>query len=466
MRLALLTALTLTAFPAAAEDAWQSLPAPIDNGAIITTDPLRGFFGFEGGSVAPVARPMTEHYFRVAWAAIEPSQDVYDFAAIDRVLATLGPGERIAFGVMPLDTCCSRPDGLDIPAYLKDRLTKGFWIDADAGSAARHAYVPDWNDPYYLERWRALWTAIGKHYDGDPRVAWVDLRGYGNWGEGHLAGAGAYHWSQIPYDDPKVNTAGARPGTQESRFAIVDAIAAALPHTRLIAMTDDKEVLLHALRLSPAIGMKRDSWGARWFESLVPENMNADDRALILDRWKTAPFLVESYGWKLVFEAGYDGIVKQIADYHVSAIGNGNFNVGKWSDLDSDQQTALVRSADISGYRYVPSAVRYRTTAACPLEVDIDWQNHGVAPAYEPWSVRLWLKPAHGPEMPGSTTQDLPAILPGETQTSDTCFGPAAGRGGELLVQVASPDGRRTLVLPLDRTDGNNRYGLGAIDLK
>ncbi len=441
-----------------AEETWKTLTLQ-PTGAVIDSNPMQGFYGWEGPGIVPTATPSTEHYFRVTWAEIEPREGVYDFSRLDQALAKAGPAGRIAFGVMTMDTCCSQPDGVDVPSYLKDRPSKGFWIDGDASSKASHVFVPDWNDPFFLTRWQALWAAIGARYDGDARIAWVDLRGYGNWGEGHLAGANAYHWSQIPYNDPKVNVKDAQPGTEASRFAIVDAIANALPNTRLISMTDDKAVLVHALKLTRAlpVGMKRDSWGSLWFASgFAPDTMSAEDRAFVLDRWKTAPLVVESYGWTKVFEAGLDGITGQIEAYHVSAIGNGGFNVNTWGQLSKEQQAALIKAGNRAGYRYVPATVRWRSTVSCPLEVAIEWRNDGVAPAYDSWQIEVSATDGD------ASSVALPMILPGETQTTNSCL--KFGRSPLRLRVSDARNSLRVMTLPLAEGDAKTGYSLGRLD--
>ncbi len=467
-----LAGLMLMAAPSWAQDGWTTLATPADNGAVIDTNPMQGFYDWIDAGIVPVSRPATDHYTRFTWAELEPREGVYDFSPLEKALAALGPKGRLAFGVMPMDTCCSQT-GVDVPAYLKDKMARGWWIKADPGNWTHVAetYVPDWNDPYYIERWRQLWQAIGAKYNGDPRIAWVDLRGYGNWGEGHIAGASAYQDTHFPYGDTAANTHGAAPGTLETRLAIADAIADALPDTQLLSMTDDKDMLLHALRRPQRvpIGMRRDSWGSLWFENYAQGDLAPEDRALILDRWKTAPFVVESYGWTKVFEAGDDGIVRQIATHHVSAIGNGNFSVHAWSDLSRDHQTALIQSGAVAGYRYLPAAVRVKSSGDCPLDVAIDWRNNGVAPAYDPWRVRLWIKA--GGAMKPLTVQsedNLPRLLPGEPQTVVACYsrpGDVAAGRYDLYVQLADPRSPRTMALPLDGGDGDDRYPLGTASI-
>lgn len=457
----------LLATPALGQ-AWQTLsPPPLNDSAVLLSNPMRGFYGWHGG-IIPLTKPSTEGYQRFSWTDLEPREGGYDFSKIDQTMAHMAASDRLAFGILMMDTCCSAHNGRDVPDYLMAKMPKGFWIKADPGNYGHveSVYVPDWNSPYLIERWQKLFSALGKRFNGDPRIAWVDLRGYGNWGEGHLAGANAYHWTQFPYDDPTVNLHGAERGTLASRLAIVDAVIDAFPTTQRIAMTDDKDVLIHALKRSQAIGMRRDSWGANMFGESLLGDLTGADRDLVLTRWQTAPFIVESYGWEKVFEAGLDGIVKQVETYHISAIGNGNFNVQQWSDLPAEKQNALMQSGNRAGYRYAPVSLAYRQTVACPLEVKLGWRNNGVAPSYEPWRVHIQLFAPEGGQI-ASTDSNLPKVMPGETITDEVCFRQVPAGAYNIRLQLVDPNGSgRTMQLPLKGRVSQDIYTLGTLTVR
>ncbi|MDR3438728.1 hypothetical protein [Telmatospirillum sp.] len=456
---------------------WREMALPKAEATPVANNPLKGFYTWYGDDIVP-GPAASEHYFRLAWADIEPREGEYDFSELERALAKLAPGRRIAFGIMPLNTCCSTHHGLDVPADMPTHLAKSFWIKADPvpGRLGGQTYVPDWNDPHYIEQFAKLYAAIGRHFDGDRRIAWIDVRSYGNWGEGHLGGARGYQSGRIPYDDPSVNIHGATPGTLATRLALADAIAKALPHTRLLAMSDDSEVLVHLLKLPTdiPIGIRRDSWGARQFEmGLLPASLSEGDARLVEERWKTAPFVVESYGASKVFEAGWKGIVEQIESQHVSAIGNGNFNVRRWADLPPGAQAALTRAGVRAGYTYELTGIRYRleSEADCTLAVVLSWQNAGIAPPYEAWRTELWLKPVDAGVRPvGPVTVDLPRLMPvGEAQAKPACFvlpEAYAGLDMRLWLRVVDATGNRTMQLPLIDKDALGDYGLGSLKLQ
>lgn len=449
---------------------WVVMPLPVVTSNPILSNPLKGFYGWYSVDTVPINPPATDHYFRFSWSDLETGEGVYDFSVIENELKKFQAHDRIAFGIMPLNTCCSG-SGLDVPKYLADHLAKGFWIKADPNNSGGIAksYVPDWNDPYYLERWDQLLQALGQKYNNSPKIAWVDLRGYGNWGEGHVAGAMAYPSTEIPYADGTVNIHGAKPGSLETKKSIIRSIVKAFPDTQLLAMTDQKDVLIDTLKLSPNIGLRRDSWGSKWFsEDLVPKNISKSDKALLLNRWKTAPFIVENHGWAKVFEAGLTGITDQIKTYHVSAIGNGNFNVQTYSQLTPKQQQALRNAANAAGYRYAPMNVRVRRTNFCSSEIEVSIRNDGVAPAYEPWSIKVILISSDGSIQAEVISKNaLPKILPKESITETVCVEKTAETGAFALeLQVVDPrNAARTMILPIEGGDEHNRYKIGQITI-
>ena len=49
------------------------------------------------------------------------------------------------------------------------------------------ATVPVWDDPVYLQAAKDFGTALAKKYDGDPRIEYIDIRSFGEWGEWHAS---------------------------------------------------------------------------------------------------------------------------------------------------------------------------------------------------------------------------------------------------------------------------------------
>jgi hypothetical protein len=129
-------------------------------------------------------------YHRFAWADFEPREGEFDWSKLDAQLAAWGAlGKQFAFGVMGASSHSKTP--YVTPKWVFDAGAKVRLIDMQtlanpyAGVPGVKA-VPEFNDPIYLAKLEAFLTALAKHCDGDPRIAFIDVRSYGNWGEGHM----------------------------------------------------------------------------------------------------------------------------------------------------------------------------------------------------------------------------------------------------------------------------------------
>jgi len=350
-------------------------------------NPLRGFFSWYNQSIVPLNGIPTESYMRFSWMQLERGEGEYDFSVIDNNLSKLEPGQRLAFGVMALNTCCGAPNGIEVPNYIVQKPGKAF----STYFHGKKIFIPDWNDPYFLDRVEKLFQALGKRYNGDPRIAWVEIRMYGDWGEWHLGNL------SDSYSNIIINKLYAKPATLISKERIILAQIAPFSKTQLLMMTADSEALLFALRQQTniPIGMRRDSWGSVQFErDFFNPGTSEGDKKLILERWKMAPFIIETYGGDKSFEVGAGGIVKQVVDYHVSAIANGGF-VGKipWDTFSAEQKQALILSGLKAGYNLKIINVDYTKSISSKqlFSIDSKWFNSGSAPVYEKWKVQFQL---------------------------------------------------------------------------
>jgi len=224
------------------------------------TNPLRGLYAWQGTQYAPV--PAADAYQRFSWRALEPSLGRYDFSAIDQALAAAkAQGRKFGLRVMALRS----GRGAYVPDYVMGHGL-GYWYSFRTksqqgcypvhGGAGCDTYVPDWNDQFLQERAAQLFAALGRRYDGDPRLSFVDVGLYGDFGEWHMSGF------------PKVGPRGSQPITPESEARFIDVQARAFPHKLLLMGTDDEGALAYALSHWPRMGLRRDSLGSPLFDDL------------------------------------------------------------------------------------------------------------------------------------------------------------------------------------------------------
>jgi hypothetical protein len=361
---------------------------------------------------------------------------MYDFSSIDSALSSLPAGQRFGFRVMANNYCYSGfSDGRDIPEYLT-MTGKGWTAPVSASncsSSQTQVYVPDWNDSGFLLGVQNLMKALGAKYNQDPRIAWVDIGIFGDWGEWHI--------SEYPYCDSTYNTQQAWMATEASLQTIINAHVQAFPNKQLVISTTpyvtpdtNSPILMYALGLSPPIGLRKDSWGSTWWNtswnlwavttgsitmggscptSYSALAMSADQLNQIMSRWQTAPVAVESYGGSDSFQVGEQGLVAQIQDCHAACIENGSWE-GPWSSISAGNQQGLIDSGLAAGYRLYPSSISVTQSSNTSLALSATWQNLGASPTYDTWKVAWsFVNPSDGLVLFSTTSSiDLRQVMP------------------------------------------------------
>ncbi len=384
---------------------WERGPVHTWSPTESTDDPansLRGqyrWFPADHPAGVPDGTPAVDAYQRLAWAELEPSPGSYDFSKIDTALkATQGTSSRFAFRVMAVCQACSAPT---LPDYLRSASTSWQAPLPDGGSVV----LPDWNDASFQAAWRRLMSELGTRYDQDPRVAFIDVGGYGNWGEGH----------NYPY-------AGAYPGPQGQREAsvasystMVRAVTDAFPTARVVLAPPQLgdatgttqqdpswQALDQALTARRDLGLRNDCLGggdvqAPALASLrkaqeLSEAAARDPLDTPLGRWKAAPFVTEwcdniaPSGGAADSGGGFGQGADQVPDLHVSLVSNGNFQ-GSYGDYASADQQAFVRASRAAGFRYRVPTVSALAEPSRDVALTIEWANDGSAPTYDVWNI-------------------------------------------------------------------------------
>ena len=345
-------------------------------------------------------------YTRFEWGQIETGEKIYDFTYFDAVCTkAISKKQHFSFGVMSLCTSCSVQyvDGAKLiyPKYvhnlmqkevIKDWLYKGTWI-------------PNWNSEHFLSAWEDLLKALNNHLQNTTIegvslfkiINYIDIRGYGNWGE----------WHSFPYknEEPIAN----KP-TVSSLLRIINAHKNAFSKFRLVAMSDAFETknwgnipeevgyyLLTAQNSAGQFGWRRDNWGdpAIWFRDKLENNNNfyneVSFKNLIMNKWKYAPIVGEPSSCCTIDGGNcqYWELESQIKRYHASSFGNGNIELCSLDCVKSNIRAA----SKASGYRIVLESgnVKHETKGRV-LQINLKWKNIGIAPTYKNWNIYFQLK--------------------------------------------------------------------------
>lgn len=362
----------------------------------------------------------------LTWDKMETSRGVYDFTVIDQYFRDAIPKkQKVGICIITQwpdrDLSGVRYDGYisSYPEYVHDLMQSEATNSRDY--VRSNTWVPNYNSPNYLARYEALMLAIANHintasYQGVPYkhvLSYVDMGGYGSWGE----------WNQVGiHDNPGDYPAGRQP-TYQSLNRIIDAHITAFPDHQIMMNTlalDGRtypnvwvpiETGYHALMASNnfgKLGLSKKSWGwpTSWFTSQILDEsphvyngMRFDTAAA--NRWKYAPINGEGPNGGTAIsddENGFNNNVfmgllpNQVRRYHISQLGNGNF---------AGEQNQGVRGRDslrlawkTMGYRIELEAGQMTSVVAPgqPMSVTLNWRNVGIAPVYELWDVTYELQ--------------------------------------------------------------------------
>jgi hypothetical protein len=342
-------------------------------------------------------------YHRFVWTRLEgPAQGSYNWTYFDNLVNdAIKKGQKLSFGIMS-----DYPDGFSgvglasydgamsaYPKYLHDLMQSEPVKDWKARSGT---WVPNYNSPHYHARLLALHKALDLHIKekGWQRVIqFVDVRGFGSWGEWNSSGI-VTDINQYP--------SGTFP-TVASFKKIIDAHTEGFPDYPLVAMiaafdgqwlrntwipAEIGHYILTTKNKWGLLGWRRDQWGAtdQYLKDYLENNNRSFNgvvlKNLIMERWKYAPIT----GEPMPSGNSMTDLVRQIKLYHATSFGEGNYGNVSGSTLVNNIREA----ANIAGYRLQVTSGSF--TTGKNGNITVTWENTGVAPTYENWEVIYELK--------------------------------------------------------------------------
>lgn len=131
------------------------------------------------------------------WSDLHKGEGVYDWTELDELLAALAEHNMgYALRVFPYSTSFIRANDTPTenydwtPKFVYEKGAKNIKATVKGNSlleSGTQAQVPVWDDAVYLKYAKEFATALAKKYDGDPRIEYIDIRTFGEWGEWHVS---------------------------------------------------------------------------------------------------------------------------------------------------------------------------------------------------------------------------------------------------------------------------------------
>ena len=136
------------------------------------------------------------------WNKLNPAKGVYDWSELEELLDALSAHNMgYALRVFPYSPSFIRDDGTPeenydwTPKYVYEEGAKK--ITARYKDNNANAAVPVWDDSVYLHYAKEFATALAAKYDGDPRIEYIDVRSFGEWGEWHVSNLDGSHMPSV-----------------------------------------------------------------------------------------------------------------------------------------------------------------------------------------------------------------------------------------------------------------------------
>ena len=292
-------------------------------------------------------------------------------------------------------------------------------------------HTPDYEDPRLREALKNFIAALGARYDGDPRIGFITAGLLGTWGE----------WHCYPHTEWFAS--------KTVQAEVMDAYETAFKKTPvLLRYPAGENDYAHAANGHRKFGYHDDSfaWATldtgrkdeEWF--YLAALRNAGPAAM--ERWKAAPIggEIRPELWPCLWKKegckeGQD-LSRCVRETHATWL----METSTSRPLAPEERERALAAARSLGYELqivkATAALQART-----LEVSVTITNHGVAPFYAGWPVRVLAVDSAGVESGGELPFSLKALLPAasDTQAVKLDLGKLAAGEIKLLVGISNP---------------------------
>ncbi|WP_160295964.1 DUF4832 domain-containing protein [Aliterella atlantica] len=407
---------------------------------------------------------MNHLYLRLAWSYLEPQEEKFNWALIDDVINKwTAKGYSISFCITAKETGIS----FATPEWVKNAGAKGAYYPI----WGVNAWEPDYGDPIFLAKLENFHRAFAARYDGKPWLEYVHIGSYGDWGEGHTSFSSQ---KSFPVDVLKKHIDIHKKYYPKSTLAIADGW--------VNDRRDDLGNLLKDYILQNDITFKDDSVNVDYYVNAYSSTYSVQSPDLFDRVYSSKPAILELQHYGMQKQEnnwiGANGSVKggtllqgAIDVSHATFVGYHGY-ANEWLQ---DNPTLAAKLANKMGYWY------FLKSAALPTSITrgnnttfkLKWENHGVAPAYHSYKLKLALKGTNGTYTQYLTESNNKCWLPGTTtEETYTVNVPRSLVAGKYNVTIALVEEKNNTTIPIelalqDRIKGSdNFYKIASIDVK
>ncbi|BAU66434.1 hypothetical protein STA3757_38390 [Stanieria sp. NIES-3757] len=407
---------------------------------------------------------MNHLYLRLAWSYLEPEEGKFNWAVIDNVINKwTAKGYSISFRITAKETSIAYAT----PEWVKNAGAKGEYYNA----WGVNAWEPDYGNPIFLAKLENFHKAFAARYDGKPWVEYVDIGSYGDWGEGHTSFSSQRSFS---VDVLKKHIDIYKKYYLKSTLVI--------PDGWVNDRRDNKGYQLRDYILQNKITFRDDSVNVSYYVDKFPLTYSVQSPELFDQVFRYKPAILELQHYHLQKKdndwIGIDGSIKggellkgAVDISHATFVGYHGY-ADEWL---KENPTWARKLANKMGYWYfiksaeIPNSMMKGSSQNFKLK----WENHGVAPAYYRYKLKLKLRGINGTYTQYLTESNNKFWLPGTTiEETYSVNVPETLAAGKYKVAIALVEERNNTKRPIelafnDKLKGSDGfYEIGSINIK
>ena len=304
-------------------------------------------------------------YHRLSWKQLEPVEGKYEFDVIKNNIKTLAQhGKMLGIGIgscITYNGFNNKNNAQNTPdwffknykaAYTEQIVGNGTAANSNVFSKAdgtQYLKVPVYNDPIFKEKMQKFLSAFAEEFNGDPNIAFVDMRVYGNWGEWHFS-----NFNDIIKNHSYVENGTVKTYTKEDAEALVDMFKDfKLPLAMFTAIT---EPLTYAVEKYGA-GVRVDGTLSPDISDEHRKMSFTDGKSFAIAEWFYQPEVFYDGG---KFES--DGAHMPVFLEKVIKEGRASYSpLGYWNpeDFYTRYPDLIARVANKTGYWFKPTEIMY-----------------------------------------------------------------------------------------------------------
>ncbi len=425
--------------------------------------------------------PGMDHlYLRLAWAYLEPEEGEYNWDIVDRVIdkwtaRRFGIAFRISCretGTQPLQ------QQFATPRWVVEAGTKGDHYYRRERVGSEGPWEPVYDDPVYLAKLENFIRAFADRYDGKPWLRYVDIGSIGDWGEGHTSsGSGA----KYGYAQRKTHIDLHLKYFKKTQLVVTDDFVYEIPDRA-------ERQRMHEYVVAHGITYRDDSILVDYYISAYPDTYTVRSGRYFEAVYRRRPTILELAHYRSVRQQGNwlsrpgssmskHGQGKKGADFlrealsclHATYIGYHGY-ADVWLKENPDLTKELLNRC---GYWYFLHQVGLldQVEAGQTADLQMVWENKGVAPAYHDYELKLRLVGGdiHDFVLPARNRRWMPSKSKNTfTETYDLNVPASIPSGTYILrLKLYCPQEKRDVLLALTSSllDADGYYRIGSIQI-